>query len=121
MAYEVNADSAYYFVLIYPTAAAPFKDVLPKYEKYNGTYYKKEQLTIDSVALEGEKTMLLMRAFSDQKQALAYNVKQKAPQAPVGRIRGVDFTTFVISSANYQKFLQKKDLEAYLTFFKNNY
>ena len=121
LAYEEAPDSAFYFVLVYPTDAAAFKDVLPKYEKYNSTYYKNQNLTIDSVALADGKTMLLMRAFNDPKLALAYNVKQKAPQAPVGRIRGVDFTTFVISSANYQKFLQKKDLEAYLTFFKNNY
>ncbi len=121
LAYEVADDSAYYFVLLYPTEAAAFKDVVPKYEKYNSTYFKNDKLTIDAVAFDGGKTMLLVRAFTDPKTAVSFNVKQKAPQAPVGRIRGVDFTTFVISSANYQKFLQKKDLEAYLTFFKNNY
>ncbi|MFD2999942.1 tetratricopeptide repeat protein [Pontibacter toksunensis] len=121
LAYEATQDSAFYFVLVYPSDAAAFKDVQPKYEKYNSTYYKNQNLQVDSVALAGGKTMLRMGPFGDSKQALAYNVKQKAPQAPVGRIRGVDFTTFVISSANYQKFLQKKDLEAYIAFFKNNY
>ncbi len=121
VAYETKDDSAFYFVLIYPTDAAAFKDVQPKYEKYNSTYYKQQNLSIEAMDLADGKRMLLMRTFADPKQAMAYNVKQKAPQAPVGKIRGVDFTTFVISSANYQKFLQKKDLEAYLAFFKNNY
>ncbi|MCJ8166138.1 tetratricopeptide repeat protein [Pontibacter sp. E15-1] len=121
LAYEVAPDSAYYFVLLYPTDAAAFKDILPKYEKYNSTYFKNDKLTIDAVAFDGGKTMLLLRSFSDPKTALSFNIKQKAPQAPVGRIRGIDFTTFVISAANYQKFLQKKDLEAYMAFFKNNY
>jgi tetratricopeptide (TPR) repeat protein len=121
LAYEATTDSAYYFVLIYPTDAAAFKDVLPKYEKYNNTYFKNENLKIDSAATENGNTMLLMRSFTDPKVALSYNIKQKGPQAPIGRIRGVEFTTFVISSANYQKFMQRKDLEAYLTFFKNNY
>ncbi|MDX5419474.1 MAG: tetratricopeptide repeat protein [Hymenobacteraceae bacterium] len=121
LAYEAEADSAYYFVLVYPTDAAALKDVQAKYEKYNSTYYKNQNLTIDSVAFSNGKQMLVMRSFEDPRLALSYNIKQKAPQAPVGRVRGVDFTTFVISSANYQKFLQKKDLEAYLTFFKNNY
>ncbi|WP_460925849.1 type IX secretion system periplasmic lipoprotein PorW/SprE [Pontibacter brevis] len=121
LAYDATGDTAFYFVLIYPADAAAFKDVQPKYEKYNNTYYRNQNLTIDSVALSDGKAMLLMRTFHDPKLALTYNIKQKAPQAPVGRIRGVDFTTFVISSANYQKFLQKKDLEAYLAFFKNNY
>ncbi|RDV11765.1 hypothetical protein DXT99_24090 [Pontibacter diazotrophicus] len=121
LAYQATDDSAFYFVLIYPADEAAFKDVQPKYEKYNSTYYKQQNLSIDSVDLADGKRMLLMRTFADPKQAMAYSVKQKAPQAPVGRIRGVEFTTFVISSANYQKFLQKKDLEAYLAFFKNNY
>ncbi|WP_299817815.1 tetratricopeptide repeat protein [uncultured Pontibacter sp.] len=121
MAYTAGADSAFYVVLLYPADAPAFKDVLPKYEKYNSTYYKAQQLSLESVHFSDEKHMLVMQSFPDAKQAQAFNVKQKAPQSPIGRIRGVEFVTFVISSANYQKFLQKKDLDTYLTFFKNNY
>ncbi len=121
MAYTSAPDTAYYFVLIYPTAAPAFKDITAKYEKYNSSFYKNESIKIDSAAFTSDKTMLVMRSFSDYKTARSFNIKQKAPQAPVGRIRGVEFTTFVISSANYSKFLQKKDLEAYLTFLRTNY
>ncbi|WP_242922063.1 tetratricopeptide repeat protein [Pontibacter liquoris] len=121
LAYEAAPDSAYYFVLVYPAAAPAFKDITAKYAKYNNTYNRNLNLQTDSVALAGGKTMLVLRAFADPKVALSYNIKQKGPQAPVGRIRGVEFTTFVISSANYRKFMQKQDLEAYLTFFRNNY
>ncbi len=121
LAYTSAPDSAYYFVLIYPTTAPAFKDITAKYEKYNSSFYKNEGLTIDSLAFADDKTMLVMRSFADYKAAHSFNIKQKAPQAPVGRIRGVEFTTFVISSANYSKFLQKKDLEAYLTFLRTNY
>ncbi|MFD2246915.1 tetratricopeptide repeat protein [Pontibacter ruber] len=121
LAYDVSTDSAFYFVLLYPTAAPAFKDVVAKYEKYNSTYYKKQNITIDSVAFSDSQTMLVLRSFPDVKLAQSFNVKQKGPQAPIGRIRGVEFTTFVISSANFQKFKQKKDLETYLNFFRNNY
>ncbi|WP_276498603.1 tetratricopeptide repeat protein [Pontibacter litorisediminis] len=121
MAYRAEADSAYYFVLIYPNGEKAFADIVQKYEKYNTMYYKKENLSLDTLDYGGGKTMLVARSFQDPKLANAYNVKQKAPQAPVGRIRGVDFITFVISSANYEKFIQKKDPEVYLTFFKDNY
>ncbi|ARS36865.1 tetratricopeptide repeat protein [Pontibacter actiniarum] len=119
--YKAEADSAYYYVLIYPAAEAAFKDIQQKYEKYNSTYYKNQRLEIDSVAFSGSKAMLVVRGFQDPQLAASYNIKQKAPQAPVGRIRGVDFTTFAISSANYQKFMQKRDPDVYLTFFKNNF
>ncbi|MCX2741930.1 tetratricopeptide repeat protein [Pontibacter anaerobius] len=119
--YTAAADSAYYFVLIYPNDAKAFADIQQKYEKYNSMYYKKEQIALDSLDFGEGKTMLVARSFQDPQLALSYNIKQKAPQAPIGRIRGIDFITFVISSANFEKFLQKKDPEVYLNFFKDNY
>ncbi|WP_347157473.1 tetratricopeptide repeat protein [Pontibacter chitinilyticus] len=121
LAYEAAEDSAYYFVLVYPKDAVAFKGIDAKYAKYNSTYYRNQNLQADSLALPDGKAVLVLRSFKDPRLALSYNVKQKAPQAPVGRIRGVEFATFVITSANFQKFLQKHDLETYLTFFKNNY
>ncbi|WP_235861318.1 type IX secretion system periplasmic lipoprotein PorW/SprE [Pontibacter flavimaris] len=120
MAYSAAPDSAFYFVLIYPSDAKAFADMAQKYEKYNNMYYKKEELTLDTLDFGGGKTMLVARSFKDPQLASSYNIKQKAPQAPVGRIRGVDFITFVISSANYRKFIQRKDPDVYLTFFKDN-
>ncbi|WP_299760291.1 tetratricopeptide repeat protein [uncultured Pontibacter sp.] len=121
LAYTAEQDSAYYFVLIYPTDAKAFADVLQKYNKYNSMYYKNEQLALEPLEFGNGKSMLVTRSFQDPQLALSYNIKQKAPQAPIGRIRGVDFITFVISSANFEKLMQKKDPEVYLTFFKDNY
>lgn len=121
VAYSTEVDTAYYFVLIYPTDHAAFKDIAAKYEKFNLKFYRAQQLTVSEEPFAPGKTMLVARSINDQKLANSYNTRQKGPEAPVGRIRGVEFTTFVISSANYQKFMQKKDVEAYLTFFKNNY
>ncbi|NEM96557.1 type IX secretion system periplasmic lipoprotein PorW/SprE [Pontibacter burrus] len=121
VAYSTEVDTAYYFVLIYPTDHAAFKDIAAKYEKFNLKFYRAQQLTVSEESFAPGKTMLVARSINDQKLANSYNTRQKGPEAPVGRIRGVEFTTFVISSANYQKFMQKKDVEAYLTFFKNNY
>ncbi|MBJ6117788.1 tetratricopeptide repeat protein [Pontibacter sp. BT310] len=121
MAYSSEPDSAYYFVLIYPTGHASFKDIVAKYQQYNNRFFKAENLTITEEPFATGKTMLVGRSINDLKTAKSYNIKQKGPQAPVGTIRGIEFVTFVISSANYSKFMQKKDVEAYQTFFKNNY
>lgn len=121
LAYTNEPDSAYYIVLIYPTGHASFKDIATKYNQYNNRYHKALNLVITEEPFTEGKTMLVGRSINDFKIARSYNIKQKGPEAPVGRIRGVEFTTFVISSANYVKFMQKKDVEAYQTFFKNNF
>lgn len=119
--YSTDADSLYFFVIAYPAAAAAFKDMDVKYEKYNNTYYKKQNLSIEPLKLGQDKILLVTRSFDSFKIAQDYNVKQKGPLAPVGKIRGVEFTTFVISSANYNIFLKKQDLISYLNFFRTNY
>ncbi|WP_187262172.1 type IX secretion system periplasmic lipoprotein PorW/SprE [Pontibacter beigongshangensis] len=118
--YVMEQDTAYYFVLVYPADAPAFKDIDLRYDKYNNTYYKKQNLEATVAAFTEGQAMLTLSSFDDYKEAQSFNIKQKAPQAPVGRIRGVSFTTFVISAANYQRLLEKKDLEAYLTFLENN-
>lgn len=119
--YSAEPDSVYYFVIAHPAAAPAFKDIRDKYERYNSTYYKDQKMSIEALAFSGGRMMMVMRSFNSLKVAQDYNIKQKGPMSPVGRIRGVDFTTFVISASNYRLFLRKQDLEAYLTFFRNNY
>jgi tetratricopeptide (TPR) repeat protein len=118
LAYTHEPDTAYYYVMIYPEEHTAFKDVALRYEKYNTTYYKNQGLKVETRPYETGKLMLVTRAFPDLKVAQSFNIKQKAPQSPIGKIRGVEFTTFVISSANFRKFMQKKDLEAYLSYFR---
>ncbi|QCR24190.1 hypothetical protein C1N53_18745 [Pontibacter sp. SGAir0037] len=119
--YSTDQDSIYYYVIAYPSNSPAFKDMREKYEKYNNTYYKNQNLTVEAIRYERDKVILVTRAFNNFKIAQDYNIKQKGPLAPVGRIRGVDFTTFVISSANYKIFLRKQDLKDYLNFFRTNY
>lgn len=120
MAYTGAPDSAYYFVMLYPTEHAAFKDIGAKYEKYNNTYFRNQKLALEQQPFDASRGVLLLRAFPNMKEAQAYTIKQKAPQSPIGKIRGVEFITFAISSANWQKLLQKKDVEEYLNYFRTN-
>ncbi|SIQ71890.1 type IX secretion system periplasmic lipoprotein PorW/SprE [Pontibacter lucknowensis] len=120
LAYTNAPDSAYYFVMLYPTEHAAFKDIEAKYEKYNNTYFRNQKLMLDQQPFDVNRGVLLLRAFPNMKEAQAYNIKQKAPQSPIGKIRGVEFITFAISSDNWQKLLQKKDVEEYLNYFRTN-
>ncbi|PVY39914.1 tetratricopeptide repeat protein [Pontibacter virosus] len=120
LAYTSAPDSAYYFVMLYPTEHAAFKDIGAKYEKYNNTYFRNQKLTMEQQPFDGNRGILLLRTFPNLKEAQAYTIKQKAPQSPIGKIRGVEFITFAISSENWQKLLQKKDVEEYLNYFRTN-
>ncbi|MCP2043160.1 tetratricopeptide repeat protein [Pontibacter sp. HSC-36F09] len=120
LAYTSAPDSAYYFVMLYPTEHAAFKEIGAKYEKYNNTYFRNQKLAVEQQPFDGNRGILLLRAFPNMKEAQAYTIKQKAPQSPIGKIRGVEFITFAISSDNWQKLLQKKDIVEYLNYFRTN-
>ncbi len=119
--FSTEPDSAYYFVLVYPGKHPAFRGIAAKYNQFNQRFYKAEQLSATEEPFADGKTILVEGTFSDLETAKSYNLRQKAPESPVGRIRGIEFATFVISAANFQKLMEQKDVEAYLTFFNNNY
>lgn len=120
LAYSSAPDTAHYFVLLYPAKHAAFKDIEAKFEKYNNTYFRNSKLQMEQPEFGSEHAVLLVRAFPNIKEAQGYTTKQKAPQSPIGRIRGVEFITFAISSGNWQKLLQRQDVEEYLNYFRTN-
>jgi tetratricopeptide (TPR) repeat protein len=119
--YTVNLQSPQVVVIIYPKGQAAFAGMADKMKAYNDRYNRAENFTVETAAFNANQEMLVIREFTNGPKAKSYTIKQKAPQSPLSKIRGIEFATFVISSENLPILLKDGNLEAYLTFYKNNY
>ncbi|MCC9168451.1 tetratricopeptide repeat protein [Pontibacter harenae] len=120
LAYEAAPDSAYYFVAVFPAGSRGLKDIEKQYAQYQRNFWN-HALSFKTVPVSDNQMMLVGQTFTDPVLAQTYHKKQSSPPSPLAKFGGVQFTTFVITSANYQKLLQKQDIEEYLTFYQNNY
>ncbi|MDQ4140343.1 MAG: tetratricopeptide repeat protein, partial [Bacteroidota bacterium] len=119
--YATNLALPHVVVIAYPKTHAAFKDVYAKMTAYNSRYNQVDQLSIDSTTFGSATNLLIIKEFDSGKKAVNYATKQKAPQSPLSKIRGIEFATFAISSENLPILLKEGKLEDYLTFYKNNY
>jgi len=119
--YAANLAIPHLVVVAYPKNHPAFKDILTKMTAYNAKYNLADKLTVDSTGFNGTTNFLIIKEFDAGKKATSYATKQKAPQSPLSKIRGIEFTTFAISSENLLILTKEGKLEDYLTFYKNSY
>ncbi|GEO02900.1 hypothetical protein AAE02nite_05640 [Adhaeribacter aerolatus] len=119
--YTANLQAPQVVLIIYPKGHAAFTGIAEKMQSYNSKYNGSDNLTVETASFNTTQDMVVIRQFTNGPKAKTYTIKQKSPQSPLSKIRGIEFATFVISADNLPVFLQEGNLEEYLTFYKNNY
>lgn len=119
--YTADLQAPQAVVIIYPKDQAAFAGIADKMKAYNDRYNRADNLTVETAAFNANQEMVIIRGFTNSTIAKSYSIKQKAPQSPLSKIRGIKFDTFVISSGNLPVLVKDGNLEAYLTFYKTNY
>lgn len=119
--FNLNMQLPHVVIIAYPKGHAAFTGITDKVKSYNSKYNAADKLTIETATFNPTQELVLVREFTDGQKAKAYAIKQKSPQSPLSRIRGIEFVTFVVSSENLPNLLKAGSLDEYLTFYKNNY
>jgi len=119
--FKKDFDQLHFFILVYPPDGK-LPDELPG--KIDG-YIKNELgvtgLTLGNLILDARRSMILVNSFPGKAEATAFYQKFNSNNTLFKEYDTVKFYNFVITRENFNVFYQTKDLEAYLTFFNNNY
>lgn len=118
---DVVAASPQLVVIAYPKGHPAFTGILEKVQGYNSKYNAADKLSVQTASLNPGQDLVTVGTFANAQKARIYVSKQKTPQSPLSKIRGIEFATFVVSPENLPLLLQSGKLEDYLTFYKNNY
>jgi hypothetical protein len=74
-----------------------------------------------NLILDARRSMVLVNSFPGKKEAAEFYQNFNSNNTLFKEYGTVKFYNFVITRENFNVFYQTKDLEAYLTFFNNNY
>jgi tetratricopeptide (TPR) repeat protein len=119
--YKLNPDSPHLFVIAFPINTEALGKLPNQLSRYHDKYYQTDNLSVTPYLLGDSLELVVIKTFPDAKRAHTYGVKQKSPQAPLAKLRGIDFTTFVISAENFPVFYKANNLEEYMAFYRKNY
>ncbi len=117
--FKQNLNKSHLFVIVYPTKGQEL-NLAREFDQFNQEHFNEERLTASTLIFEKDLAMVLVQEFVNKRDALGYyQVLQQ--QGALDDYSSEDFSTFVITSENFEIFYQTKDLSGYLSFFNNFY
>lgn len=113
--YIYNKNVPYKFVLFYSNKVDPFK-LKTVFEEFNFA-----GLTLNNQKFNEEHDCMIISGFNNKEEAMRYFNTVINNRKLFKSLRNTDYTNFIITEVNLSTFMEKKDIEAYLLFFKKYY
>ena len=118
--YIEDLEKIHFFVVIFPDNLS-YNEILTKFSDYNRTYYETDALKTKHIILNDTLFIVMVKKFSNKNLALNYLDIHKGNNSPLKQYNDIHYELFVITEDNFPLFYQAKDVESYLTFFREQY
>ncbi len=118
--YVYNPEEKHMFIVSSDENSDIFQQLKNELSNFNKNYFRQNQLTITSSALN-QKTLYLVRSFDSQEEAVRYLKALNNNTKLSTMIQTTDANHYLISTTNFQALFKGKDEEEYLSFFTKKY
>jgi hypothetical protein len=119
--YQINLENPHSFVLIVPLQGYDKAALLSELKKFNDSGFLELHLTITEKQLDDIRNMIRVEGLGNITQATGYFRQVVANRAIFIPLGDASYRNFIITPANYEIFLQRKNITEYLDFYKKVY
>ncbi len=120
--FSFDEDLLHYFVIAYPKNADLDLNRL-KFDiaNYNIDHYTKTDFDIETLNLNNNNSLLIVRSLNNKEQGLIYFRSIIKRRNVFESLKNIKYVNFIASSTNYREITSDKDFGEYLKFFVLNY
>lgn len=111
-------DMEHFYVVIFDDDKLNASDIKIKYSDYNSKFYKSDNLKLTSLLFTMSEQMITVNRFESIEKAMSYYKGIISNNEVLNDIDPSLFKHFVISTQNYPTFYNRKNIAAYLKFFR---
>ena len=119
--FKINEESEHFFVMLVDATKINVNALKIKISDFNRKYYSNSNLSVTSLIFDKNTHMITVSKYANAEDAMLYFNTIKENDYIFGSLNPETYNTFVISSENYLTFYQVKDIDNYVSFFKDNY
>ncbi len=121
--FQVTPNELHYMLIVFNDQSVDLNKAKIVVSDYNSKYNKLDRLNITNVYLgrNNDVPVLVMRRFTDGKNALLYYSATKANAADFLSPVQASYQIYPVSQTNYREILKQRSLEGYEEFFRQNY
>lgn len=119
--YSENIEGAHYFVFVLPKDGYFKADFLKGLEDFNQANYGETELTIEDRSLDDIREMIVISGLRNKDDAQLFFskvVNNRALYSPLGT---AIYRNFLITTENFEVFMQEKNIVDYMDFYKRAY
>lgn len=119
--YTYDEDESHYFVLAIESAGLSINKLKISLSDFNSKYYKTEMYKTQSLMLDLDYQLLIVKTFDKAKSSLKYLDAVKDLNELNTLLGRAEYEHFIISSSNFKAFYKDKSLDKYLVYFEGMY
>jgi tetratricopeptide (TPR) repeat protein len=118
--YNTEIEKPHYFVFVIPSQGVDKTQFIRGIEQFNGEF-EGENLQIKETAIDEYRVAIIISGLPDREAATRYSrtvVQNRDLYTPLG---SANYRNFLISTENFEIFLQEKNINEYTDFYKQIY
>ncbi len=120
--YAFQPESVHFYVLVVDGSQVDVNALKIKIADFNTRYFSMENLMVNSILFDNNRSMITVNNFSNADKSLTYLANIRDSKYVFTKLQSTgEYTDFVISVENYPILYRNKDLTLYNRFFERSY
>jgi len=120
-AYDVNIEGAHLVVFVIPSSGINKTAFVGGIEKYNNENFANSGFTIEEQTLDAIRQLVIVKGMADKETARQYFSNVVRSRDLFAPLNGAQYRNFLITTSNFDIFLQEKNIAEYMDFYKAVY
>jgi tetratricopeptide (TPR) repeat protein len=116
-----KGDGPHYYVVVVPNRGTDMNTIKVSVSDFNTSYFGHTPLEVTSAFLDADRQVLLVNPLPNKAKAMEYHGLFSANDDLLPGLNDQGYPAFAITNDNYGLLYQSKAVEAYVTFFQQNY
>ena len=119
--YRYRERQQYYVIIIVDDRRVKATELQYRLSDFNSQYYSNSGYKVNALLFTDTTQLITIHRFVDDQEAMAYYRHLCSDESPLRQLADNDHTEFIISTQNYATFYNRKNIDAYMAFFRKYY
>lgn len=121
LVYRYRENQQYYVIVVVDDRRIKATELQYRLADFNSQYYSNLGYKVNALLFTDTSQLITIHRFKNSDEALGYYHHLQQDESPLRRYPDTDHTEFIISTQNYATFYNRKNIDAYLAFFRKYY
>ncbi len=118
LVYRYREKQQYYVIIIVNDRTVKATELQYRIADFNSQYYSNSGYKVNALLFTDTTQLITIHRFMSDNEAIGYYHHLQQDESPLRRYADSDHTEFIISTQNYATFYNRKNIDAYMAYFR---